>query len=179
MMRTHRTRSGVTLVELMAYLGIFFVVMLFLGPLLSDGLHLSETTTRITRAARSARSALDSIRRDIRCAEAVELPSGPVPLITRFEDGTATAYAIRDRTITRIRIPAGSTLSADDAPPDKWAQTLAAGDFTALKVERVPNAARLYRIDLTARIRRTAPDTDQFETTTFTTAVQHRREGPE
>jgi hypothetical protein len=162
----------------MAYVGVFSVVMAFLGPLFVEGLHLSEATTRITRASRSARTVLDRICRDIRRAEAVDLPSGSVPLITRFQDGTATAYAVREHTITRIRIPAGSSLPADALPPENWAETLAAGDFTALTVERIPHADRVYRIDLTARIKRTAPDRQQFETATFTTAVQQRREEP-
>ena len=183
-MKAPRNRNGFTLIEMLVYMNLFALLAVLVVPLLKGGLDLTKATAEVTRSAQSAQKAFEWIRRDMRCASAVEfrtveLPSGPVPVMLRYDDGTSVAYTIKDQTITRIKVPEGEKLWEDWEPPIQWVGWPASGKFTKLKVEPVPDAERVYRIDLTARIRRAGAGSKEYKEPVFTTAVQVREEDAE
>lgn len=178
-MQRPRNRSGFTLIEMLIYMALFAVLAALIGPLLKGGLNVTEATAQMTQSAQSAQRALEWIKRDMRCASevelnSVELPSGPVPVMLRYDDGKTVAYTIKDKTITRIEVPAGATLWGDWEPPIQWIGWPASGDFASLRVEPVPDSNRVYRIDLAAQIRRTTSGKKKYKKPGFTTAVQVR-----
>jgi type II secretory pathway pseudopilin PulG len=75
-------KSNFTLIELLAAMGIFTIIMLIVFQMLASSQKvwsLSETNTRIYE---NARIALDVITRDLQCAIASNRPGGEIPFWT-------------------------------------------------------------------------------------------------
>ena len=172
-------RKGYSLVEVLGYMSLFALLSALMVPLLMKALDLCDAAAQTTRIARASQDALQRMCRDVRCAseielEAVELPSGTAPVRLRFPDGTAVVYAITNSSFTRIRIPEGENLPSGEEPPARWVDAPVTGNFADLKVRPVPEADRVYRIRLTAKVRR--GPAEKYGKAPFTTAVQMRRE---
>ncbi|MEF8788280.1 MAG: hypothetical protein V5A84_04350 [Planctomycetota bacterium] len=179
MMNARLDRKGLSLVEILGYMALFALLSSLMVPILMRALDLCSATAQSTRISRASQAALEHMCRDVRCASeielnAVELPSGTAPIRLRLPDGTAVVYAITGSSFTRIRIPEDENLPSGEKPPAMWTDAPVTGKFADLKVTRVPQADRVYRITLTAQVRR--GPAKKYGKAPFTTAVQMRRE---
>lgn len=173
MSRRPHTR-GVSLLECLVYLFVWSMLITVLGNMLLRGLYAAAAARRAVQAVQEAEITVELVCRDLREAADVLAPGPPgAPLSVQFPDDTVALYVLKDGTLTRYRLPEGST-----SVGDSFATRALAAQFVQFEVTPVEGARRVYRIDLALRLANPFMVEEPAEprVARFITAVQVRSE---
>ncbi len=162
-----QSQKRFTLIEMMVYMGLFAIIIVMLGPLLAGGLYLSEATGRLMDCTKSTNSAFEYLKRGLRRGSDIKCTSGEtshndIPLLIRGNDGREKGFMIRNKSLVQVNIPEDAALHTQEDIPKAWMKPVVAGRFTGLKVAHIPGTHRVYRITLTAEVKRTGRHNGRF-----------------
>jgi len=176
-------RRAQTLNELVAFIGVFVVIVSFAGPAVRRATDVAEASTRLCRASQTAEIAIGLVGSDLRQASIVTYDPaglgsaaktwpGGFRLAVRFPDHTAAAYFMQDGALVRYSLAEG----LETPMSEKCLRWVMRKDFEQFNVAPVAGDAGLYRIDVAIRIRKPVGRDMQAreQIAHFTTAVRLR-----
>jgi prepilin-type N-terminal cleavage/methylation domain-containing protein len=135
--------SGYTLIEMLTVMVILGIVLGALTTMFHAGMRAEIRTTKELQAQQNARAALDRMRRDLHCANAVTLPDGtPVPAGVAVEGITATLPEACPGSDAAV------TYATSNVAANRWTLTRTGDSGTPVTVADYLTAEEIFEYDV-------------------------------